>query len=105
MSTQLAAGQYLGATTRRVECGGAMLSEVLHRQGRALPPHGHEASYFCVLLDGGYVEQAGPTLLAARPVSTAFHPGGLVDGGRSAASRAARGLGHLPRRRAVGCAG
>ena len=77
MSTPLATGQYLGSMSRRVECGGAVLSEVTHREGRALPPHGHEASYFCVLLDGGYVEQAGPTVLEYRPFSTAFHPEGL----------------------------
>ena len=97
MATQLAAGQYLGATTRRVECGGAMLSEVLHRQGRALPPHGHEASYFCVLLDGGYVEQAGPTVLAYRPFSTAFHPEGLFHVDRIGASGARFFMVDVPR--------
>jgi len=77
MSTQLSTGQYLGATVGRTECEGAVLTEVRHAQPRPLPPHGHESSYFSLLLDGHYVEEIGRVRLDYRRFMMGFHPAGL----------------------------
>ena len=77
MSTQLSTGQYFGATVGRTECEGAVLTEVRHLHPRPLPPHGHESSYFSLLLDGHYVEEVGPSRLDYRRFMIGFHPAGL----------------------------
>jgi len=74
---QLATGQYLGTTIHRTECGGVVLSEVRHAHARPLPPHGHESTYFSLLLDGHYVEQVGRQLFDYRRFALGFHPAGL----------------------------
>jgi AraC family transcriptional regulator len=77
MSTQLSTGQYLGATVRRTESDGVVLSEVRHPHARPLPPHSHESSYFSLLLDGHYVEEIGRLRFDYGRFAMGFHPAGL----------------------------
>jgi len=77
VGTQLSTGQYLGATTRRAEFDGAVLTEVRHPQPRALPPHGHESAYFSLLLAGHYMEQIGRLRTDYPRFSVGCHPAGL----------------------------
>jgi len=70
-------GKFYGITAS-VELGGATLSEVYHGVPRALPLHGHEAAYFCMLLEGEYRERTGATEVDYRPFTIAFHAVGLL---------------------------
>jgi AraC family transcriptional regulator len=78
MHRELSAGHYIGSVTRRSDYGGAILSEIRHAHGRALPPHQHHASYFSVLISGKYAETVGSHRLDYRPFSLGFHPAGLL---------------------------
>lgn len=65
-------GRFYGVTTS-LEVGGVILSEVYHDRRRELPLHGHEAAYFCMLLEGDYRERSGETEMAYGPFTIAFH--------------------------------
>jgi AraC family transcriptional regulator len=74
VSTHLAAGQYLGAIRGRVEHHGVVVSEIVHETARALPPHSHQAAYFCVLVSGRYAEHIGTRVLEYERFAVTFHP-------------------------------
>jgi AraC family transcriptional regulator len=68
----LGRGRFYGATTSS-QIGGVTLSEVYHDRPRELPLHGHEAAYFCMLLEGDYRERSGATEMAYGPFTIAYH--------------------------------
>jgi len=74
MSANLQTGQFYGATQRRIETAGLVLSEITHRQGRKLPEHTHQSAYFGLLLDGGYSERITERTTEYGPFTLGFHP-------------------------------
>jgi AraC family transcriptional regulator len=84
---RLDAGRYYGAIGRRLETADAVLSQVVHPAARALPEHAHSLAYFCMLVDGNYVESVAGRELEYQPFEVGFHPA------------------HMPHRDAVGMRG
>ena len=78
MSANLQTGQFYGATQKRVDAAGLVLTEVCHAQGRKLPVHTHESAYFGLLLDGGYTERFTERATDYGPFTLGFHPPGLT---------------------------
>ncbi|HLK66332.1 MAG TPA: AraC family transcriptional regulator [Bryobacteraceae bacterium] len=77
MSGDLRAGQYFGAISRKTDCAGAILSQVVHTSGRKLPRHQHQLGYLSLLLAGTYVEQCGRQTLEYSPFNVGCHPAAL----------------------------
>lgn len=74
MSANLQTGQFYGATQRRMEARGVVLSELRHLHGRKLPEHTHESAYFGLLLEGGYTEKFTERSTEYGPFTLGFHP-------------------------------
>ncbi len=78
MSANLQTGQFYGATRKRVDAAGLVLTEVSHALGRKLPVHTHESAYFGLLLDGGYTERFTQRATEYGPFTLGFHPPSLT---------------------------
>ncbi len=78
MSDSLQTGKFYGATKRRIELGGVVLSEIAHACGRKLPSHTHESAYFGLLLAGSYSERCTHRAAEYDPFSMGFHPPALT---------------------------
>ena len=78
MSDSLQTGKFYGATQRRLEIGGIVLTEVAHRVGRKLPSHTHESAYFGLLLAGSYSEKCTQRSADYDPFTMGFHPPALT---------------------------
>jgi AraC family transcriptional regulator len=74
VSANLQTGQFFGATQRRMEAAGLVLTEITHRQGRKLPEHTHQSAYFGLLLDGGYTERFTQRTTEYSAFTLGFHP-------------------------------
>ena len=74
MSVNLQTGQFYGATQRRSEAAGLVLSEVTHLHGRKLPEHTHQSAYFGLLVDGSYTERFTQRTTEYGPFTLGFHP-------------------------------
>jgi AraC family transcriptional regulator len=70
----LHAGHYYGAIGDRFETPHAVLSKVVHSGARTLPQHDHALAYFCMLVDGEYVESVAGRELGYHPFEVGFHP-------------------------------
>lgn len=71
---RLDAGHYFGAIGGRFATAHAVLSRVVHRAPRALPEHDHALAYFCMLVDGSYVEYVAGCKFDYHPYEVGFHP-------------------------------
>jgi AraC family transcriptional regulator len=78
MSDSLQTGRFYGATQRRFELGGVLLTEVAHTYGRKLPCHTHESAYFGLLLAGSYSERCTHRAADYDPFTMGFHPPALT---------------------------
>ena len=78
MSASLSTGTFYGATSRRLELDGIVLTEVVHPHGRKLPRHTHESAYFGLLLAGSYSEQCTHRAADYEPFTMGFHPPALT---------------------------
>src|SRR5260370_17054231 len=78
MSDSLQTGKFYGATQRRFELGGVVLTEVAHLSGRKLPRHTHESAYFGLLLAGSYSERCSHRAAEYDPFTMGFHPPSLT---------------------------
>ena len=67
-------GRYFGAASRRFESAHLIATEVVHPSGRDLPEHDHALAYFCMLVDGHYVEQSQGRALEYSRYEVGFHP-------------------------------
>ncbi|HEX4779174.1 MAG TPA: AraC family transcriptional regulator [Usitatibacter sp.] len=72
--SRLAAGRFFGSRPGRFETPYAILTEVVHAEGRELPEHDHALAYFCMLLDGRYVEVTHGRELSYSKHEVGFHP-------------------------------
>jgi AraC family transcriptional regulator len=70
----LGAGRYYGEVADRFDTSLAVLSEVIHPKARSLPEHDHALAYFCMLVEGQYVETIGGRELDYHPFDVGFHP-------------------------------
>lgn len=73
-TASLDAGRYFGGCARRVETPHALATEVFHATHRELPEHDHALAYFCMLVDGHYVEQSQGRSLEYSRYEVGFHP-------------------------------
>lgn len=78
MSASLSTGTFYGATSRRLELDGIVLTEVVHPHGRKLPRHTHESAYFGLLLAGSYSERCTHRAADYEPFTMGFHPPALT---------------------------
>jgi hypothetical protein len=78
MSDSLQTGKFYGATQRRFELGGVVLTEIAHLSGRKLPCHTHESAYFGLLLAGSYSEKCSHRAAEYDPFTMGFHPPSLT---------------------------
>jgi len=70
----LEAGRYFGAASRSFASSHLVATEVVHPTGRQLPEHDHALAYFCMLVDGHYVEQSQGRALEYSRYEVGFHP-------------------------------
>ncbi|HEX8998967.1 MAG TPA: AraC family transcriptional regulator [Blastocatellia bacterium] len=73
----LQAGEFYGSVMRRQRLNGIVLSELKHREPRALPAHSHEFGYFSFFLRGDYEEWYGRQTVTHKPLTLMWHPGAL----------------------------
>jgi AraC family transcriptional regulator len=73
-TTQLTTGRFMGRVVRTARAVEAQFTLVKHGQPICLPWHSHEAAYFCLLLNGSYIEYYGDQSIDYRPFMMAFHP-------------------------------
>jgi AraC family transcriptional regulator len=78
MSDSLQTGKFYGATQRRLELGGIVLTELAHQSARRLPCHTHESAYFSLLLAGSYSEKCTHRSAEYGPFTMGFHPPSLT---------------------------
>jgi AraC family transcriptional regulator len=78
VSTTLGPGQFYGQVTEKRRCANAILSEFVHSEPKRLPRHTHELAYFCLLLDGQYLERFSGKSIVYQPYSIVFHPPGFT---------------------------
>ncbi len=55
---------------------GLSLAETLGASNLKLPIHSHRLAGFCLILQGGYIESYGKTILECKPSFVKFHPAG-----------------------------
>ncbi len=55
---------------------GVSLAETVGASNLKLPLHTHRLAGFCLILQGGYNESYGKTVLECKPGSVKFHPAG-----------------------------
>jgi AraC family transcriptional regulator len=55
---------------------GLLLAEAIYASKMELPRHSHHNGGFCFILQGGYTESYGKTLLECEPLSVKFQPAG-----------------------------
>lgn len=72
MSHVFPAGYFTGETASW-RTGGAILSEVRHATAKSVPLHGHESSYFSLLLEGSYAERGANFDIVYEPYTLVFH--------------------------------
>jgi AraC family transcriptional regulator len=78
MSVFLETGQFYGTPRQRIELGGVVLTELIHRSGCKLPRHSHESAYFGLLVRGSYSECCAQRSVDYASFSTGFHPPALT---------------------------
>lgn len=66
------AGYYTGESSTQ-EIAGVLLTEVRHALGKSVERHQHAASYFSLLLEGGYEERGDGFALHYEPYTLVFH--------------------------------
>jgi AraC family transcriptional regulator len=76
-SKALRAGEYYGQVKGAAEVAGLRLTDLQHASARRIPSHTHEQAFLCLLLGGGYREQAGRLAVEYAPGTLVFHPAGL----------------------------
>ncbi len=69
-------GSYHGEFINKRFVKGLSLMEVLYSPNLELPYHSHRLAGFCLVLQGGYNESYGKTVLECNPSSVKFHPAG-----------------------------
>lgn len=81
MTADLRAGQFYGETVSE-RVAGVVLSIVTHDRERRLPAHTHELPFLCLLLEGGYEEEAAGEVVRYDPLTLVFHPARLAHSDR-----------------------
>ena len=74
MPFQLGPDRYLGETRDQRVVASLTLTRTLHRVPARLPLHTHAAPYFCLVLNGAFVESVGGAAYQARSGTLLFHP-------------------------------
>ncbi len=74
MAVPLPIGTYFGSVRRQSDFSAAVVTKVAHTSERVLPAHRHDVPYFCLLVQGGYVEEVEGRRLEYGPFSVGFHP-------------------------------
>jgi len=69
---RLRPGTFVGESTSKIVAD-AILSEVVHREGRAVVEHSHEWPYISLLLSGAYHETVGEKAVVFAPFTAVFH--------------------------------
>jgi len=64
------------------EAAGLCLTEATHPAGLRVPPHAHEKTHFCLLLQGIYEEIWGRDIFVRKPGTLALTAGGAVHSNR-----------------------
>src|SRR5206468_11310605 len=64
------------------EAAGLCLTEATHSPGLRVPPHAHEKTHFCLLLQGVYEEKWGRDIFVRKPGTLALAAGGGVHSNR-----------------------
>ena len=75
-------GHQFGQTLRACSVGDFALTETLYAPNAELPKHSHEAAYFCLVLQGTYVEAYDKQSRVCQPLTLIFHPAEEVHSDR-----------------------
>ncbi len=77
MATRLRPGTFIGESSSK-SLAHAILSDVVHWEGRSLPEHSHEWPYISLLLGGMYHETVSGKQIVFAPFTAVFHDRDLV---------------------------
>ena len=77
MALRLEPGTFIGEV-RSERIANAILSEVIHREGRSVPEHSHEWPFVSLLIRGTYEETVGNLTVFFKPFTAVFHEHGLT---------------------------
>ena len=76
MVERLPSGRFHGRVIKTLEVSEFILTEAVHEAGSRLPPHAHENSYFCFVLQGTYTERSGKLEVLCKPSTPTFRGSG-----------------------------
>ncbi len=82
----LGPGGFYGDVLDKHLGSGLILAEVKHDGARKVPKHLHELAFFNLLLNGEYIEHCSGETLKREPLSTVFHPAGVIHRGEIGAA-------------------
>ena len=72
MVERLPSGRFHGRVIKSLEASGFILTETAHDARSRLPPHTHENSHFCFVLQGTYTEKYGNREITCKPSTLTF---------------------------------
>src|SRR5689334_14242943 len=87
MGEKLRPGSLQGRVTKTLSVSDFILTEATYNAHTQLPPHAHERSYFCFVLQGAYTERYGLREILCKPATVTFraadetHDASLHDAG------------------------
>ncbi len=76
-SSHLNPGQFYGHSAVKQQVAGLILSDLVHNEGKLIPPHSHELGFFSLLLDGAYQEFYRTRTIHYDPMTITWHPPGI----------------------------
>lgn len=76
-SSHLNPGQFYGHSAVKQQVSGLILSDLVHNEGKLIPPHSHELGFFSLLLDGAYQEFYRTRTIHYDPMTITWHPPGI----------------------------
>jgi AraC-like DNA-binding protein len=71
-------GHYYGQVLRKHVDAETILVDVKYNQARRLPLHSHQLASFHILIDGDCSETFGHSTATLKPLTTIFHPSGVM---------------------------
>lgn len=86
MNASLPPGCFFGRNLRTLSVGPFTLSESRYAPATSLAPHAHARAYFCLVVQGGYREIAGPHQRECHPSSVVLHPAGELHANQFASA-------------------
>lgn len=82
MHRKLSHGHFYGDVLRSANIAGSQFTETIYYPDTTIPKHSHESAYFCLVLQGNYMETYENKNRTCKQSALLFHPSGEVHANR-----------------------